>query len=217
VRAVGASLLTVGLVGLAAAPALAAPSVAVSTLSSLKAGAKAGTLSGAVHNDTALARDAKVTVRLMRSGMKARVVGSTTVSVPAKAIADYRVAVKLPSGLGKGNYYLSACTPKGGADTGAMGCATAQKDLLIGGGIPVRGPEALKPYIKAKATAHTAQAETCSSGAHTLAKPGTRVWPELGNGGYLSLHTDILRSTTRTRTSSCRATTSSTRNVRRSA
>ena len=51
-RAAGASLLTVGLVGLAASPALAAPTVSVSTLSSLKAGAKAGKLSGSVHNDT---------------------------------------------------------------------------------------------------------------------------------------------------------------------
>ena len=72
-----------------------------------------------------------------------------------------------------------------------MGCATAQKDILIGGGTPVRGKEAIKPYLKAQATAQAAQAETCSSGAHTLAKPGTRVWPELGNGGYLSLHTDV--------------------------
>jgi hypothetical protein len=190
-RAAGASLVAVGLLGLAASPALAAPTVSVSTLSSLKTGAKAGTLSGSVHNDTAAARSAKVTVRLMRSGVKARVVGTTTVSVPPKAVADYSVKVALPSGLSRGNYYLSACTPKGDGDPGAMDCATAAKDLLIGGGIPVRGPEAMKPYLRAKATAHSAAAETCSSGAHTLAKPGTRVWPELGNGGYLSLHTDI--------------------------
>ncbi len=177
--------------GLAASPALAAPTVSVSTLSSLKAGAKAGKLSGSVHNDTAAARSAKVTVRLMRSGMKARVVGTTTVTVPPKAIADYSLNVTLPAGLKRGNYYLSACTPKGDGDPGAMGCATAAKDVLIGGGIPVRGKEAIKPYLAAKATAHSAAAETCSSGAHTLAKPGTRVWPELGNGGYLSLHTDI--------------------------
>ena len=108
----------------------------------------------------------------MRSGMKARVVGTTTVTVPPKAIADYSVDVALPSGLERGNYYLSACTPKGDGDPGAMGCATAAKDVLIGGGIPVRGKEAMKPYLAAKATAHSAAAETCSSGAHTLAKPG---------------------------------------------
>lgn len=32
---------------------------------------------------------------------------------------------------------------------------------------------------------------TCSSGAHTLSQPGDHVYPEMGNGGYLSLHTDV--------------------------
>jgi hypothetical protein len=31
----------------------------------------------------------------------------------------------------------------------------------------------------------------CTSGAHTLSKFGDRVYPEMGNGGYTSLHTDI--------------------------
>ena len=31
----------------------------------------------------------------------------------------------------------------------------------------------------------------CSSGAHSLSKPGDRVYPEMGNGGYKSLHTDL--------------------------
>jgi hypothetical protein len=31
----------------------------------------------------------------------------------------------------------------------------------------------------------------CSSGAHTLSKFGDRVYPEMGNGGYTSLHSDI--------------------------
>ena len=44
VRATGAALFTVALWGLGRSPALAAPGVAVSQLSSLKAGAKAGTL-----------------------------------------------------------------------------------------------------------------------------------------------------------------------------
>src|SRR6266849_750756 len=29
----------------------------------------------------------------------------------------------------------------------------------------------------------------CSAGAHTLAAPGSRLYPETGNGGYTSLHT----------------------------
>ena len=31
----------------------------------------------------------------------------------------------------------------------------------------------------------------CSSGAHSLSKFGDRVYPEMGNGGYTSLHTDV--------------------------
>jgi peptidase M1-like protein len=31
--------------------------------------------------------------------------------------------------------------------------------------------------------------QTCSPGAHTLAPPGSRLYPETGNGGYTSLHT----------------------------
>src|SRR2546423_302384 len=31
----------------------------------------------------------------------------------------------------------------------------------------------------------------CSSGAHTLSRAGDHVYPETGNGGYQSLHTDV--------------------------
>ena len=31
----------------------------------------------------------------------------------------------------------------------------------------------------------------CSAGAHTLSAPGSHVYPETGNGGYRSLHTDV--------------------------
>jgi len=33
--------------------------------------------------------------------------------------------------------------------------------------------------------------EVCSSGAHTLSHLGDRVYPEMGNGGYESVHTDV--------------------------
>jgi hypothetical protein len=32
---------------------------------------------------------------------------------------------------------------------------------------------------------------TCSSGAHSLSPHGSRVYPEVGNGGYRSVHTDV--------------------------
>ena len=36
-----------------------------------------------------------------------------------------------------------------------------------------------------------AAAAACSSGAHTLSKFGDRVYPEMGNGGYTSVHSDV--------------------------
>src|SRR5262245_5912550 len=39
---------------------------------------------------------------------------------------------------------------------------------------------------------HSAQQDACSSGAHSLSAPGSRVYPEMGNGGYTSLHTDVV-------------------------
>jgi hypothetical protein len=36
-----------------------------------------------------------------------------------------------------------------------------------------------------------AVAEDCSSGARTLSKFGDRLYPEMGNGGYVSEHTDL--------------------------
>jgi hypothetical protein len=170
--------------GLAASPALAAPGVSVSELSSLPAGATAGRLTGKVVNDSNKASRSQVTVRTMRRGTPARVIGRTTVKVAAHGSAAYRVAVKLPASLAKGNYYLSACTPKG-TGAGQLGCATAHDDVLIKGGISVPGTQA--PSTLAKAS----QAPECSSGARTLAKPGSRLYPETGNGGYTSIHTDI--------------------------
>ncbi|MBO0823716.1 MAG: hypothetical protein J2P27_07630 [Actinobacteria bacterium] len=44
------------------------------------------------------------------------------------------------------------------------------------------------------ATATTAAADdapACSAGAHTLAPAGSHVYPETGNGGYTSVHTDV--------------------------
>src|SRR5262249_1807146 len=41
-------------------------------------------------------------------------------------------------------------------------------------------------------TAAASQApERCSAGAHTLSPPGARLYPETGNGGYRSVHTNV--------------------------
>ena len=168
---------TAMLLALGAPAAYAAPGVTVSQVSSLKG--TSGTLTGTVVNETSQPASRKLTVHLLRRGTKRALVGSTPVKVAARGKTNYRVNVKLPGGLAKGTYYLAACTPYN-ANDGRYGCATAHEDVLIGGGSRVRPP-----------LARASQAETCSSGARTLSKPGTRVYPETGNGGYLSLHTDV--------------------------
>jgi Peptidase family M1 domain len=40
-------------------------------------------------------------------------------------------------------------------------------------------------------TAGSASSASCTAGAHTLAPPGSRLYPDTGNGGYISLHTDV--------------------------
>jgi hypothetical protein len=37
----------------------------------------------------------------------------------------------------------------------------------------------------------TAGSASCTAGAHTLSPPGSRLYPDTGNGGYTSLHTDV--------------------------
>jgi hypothetical protein len=39
--------------------------------------------------------------------------------------------------------------------------------------------------------AHRAALTACGSGARTLSHPGDHVYPDMGNGGYVSLHTDV--------------------------
>ena len=170
-------------IGLTAPAAFGAPGVSVSSVSSLKAGATAGTLTGKVTNDTGRAKRAEVAVRIYRRGTKVPVIGRTAVNVAGHSSAAYSVKVKLPASLTRGNYYIGACTAYGRA--GADGCATAQDDVYIKGGFPVRGVATTRALAKA------AQSPACSPGARTLAEPGSRLYPETGNGGYTSTHSDV--------------------------
>jgi Peptidase family M1 domain len=191
-RAGGASL--VALAVLAVAPAAQAAGVGVTSLSSLPAGARAGNLTGVVTNEGDSASTAKVSVRVMRRGTGGALIGKASVSVAAHATKSFLVDVKLPSNLKKGTYYVAACTPQGGPDAGKLGCATSAANLKIKGGDPVRGALANKAFDAqngASSKARASQAPACSPGARTLSEPGNRVWPELGNGGYKSIHTDV--------------------------
>src|SRR3954468_16711756 len=127
-RAAGASVAALAV--LARAPAAHAAGVGVTEISSLPAGAKAGNLSGLVRNTGATAAKATVTVRALRRGTGGAVLGRTTVDVAAGGMKRFLVGVRLPR-LQKGTYYVAACTPQGGADTGKLGCATSLADLKI--------------------------------------------------------------------------------------
>ena len=54
-------------------------------------------------------------------------------------------------------------------------------------------PESAVTYGSGLTFQHTALAAlaSCGSGARTLSLPGSRVYPDQGNGGYTSLHTDL--------------------------
>ena len=192
-RAAGASL--VALAVLALAPAAQAAGVGVTSLSSLPAGAKAGNLTGVVTNDSDGAAKAKVSVRVMRGGTGGALIGTASVDVAAHSAKSFLVDVKVPSSLKKGTYYVSACTPQGGADEGKLGCATSAADLKIKGGDPLQGKLATKAFDararRAPARRTPRRRRPARPGARTLSQPGNRVWPELGNGGYKSLHTDV--------------------------
>jgi hypothetical protein len=47
------------------------------------------------------------------------------------------------------------------------------------------------PVAPSAASPEAASAGRCTAGAHTLAPYGERVYPETGNGGYTSAHTDV--------------------------
>jgi hypothetical protein len=66
---------------------------------------------------------------------------------------------------------------RGGA-AGAIGLTV----VLASAGCGLQGPAGTS------AADHHGQ---CSAGAHTLSAPGSHVYPETGNGGYRSLHTDV--------------------------
>jgi hypothetical protein len=192
-RAAGVTGLAIAALGMgcgASAQASTRTGVAVNQIDAVPAGAKAGsvyTLHGQVSNTGRRAAKGRVTVRLLHMNRTPRAIGRKTVRVAAHATRAFSVKVRIPSGLSKGSYQLAACSPRGvAADPGLLTCATGANELQVDGGDAVRGPEA----AKALAAPAAAAADVCSSGAHTLSPPGERVYPEAGNGGYKSVHTD---------------------------
>ena len=201
------------LLGLVAAPALAAPGVAVSAVSSLKAGATAGTLRGTVVNDTE-PRDARAGRRAGHAPRDAPPgrSGARRSHVAAHGSAAYRVAVKLPS-RPEARQLLPVRLHGRPARARASSAAPRRRTRCsIKGGTAVRGAHA------AAALAKAAQAETCSSGGRTLAKPGSAAVPGDGQHAATRARTPTsTSSTTRRRTCSCRHARRPASSARRSA
>jgi hypothetical protein len=157
----------------------------VSRLSSAPASAAGGrdyVLHGTVVNEGDGAAAGAVTVHLLRVGSRPLVVGKTFASVGAGDIADYDVTVRIPKGLRHGSYSLVACSQRRG-DAGPLGCAAAQRQVRIG--------PAVRSQTFATGASLATGLEGCTSGAHTLSHFGDRVYPETGNGGYTSVHSDV--------------------------
>jgi Peptidase family M1 domain len=187
-RAAGAVSVALAALGVAAtAEARPRAFVAVNQIQALPAHAAAGSvhrLRGVATNSGRRAASGRVTVRLLHRGAKPRAIGHAKVRVKAHGSRRFTVSVRVPAGLKKGSYQLAACAPRGVAG-GWLTCATGASEFKVAGGDAVRGPVAARQAAPALAAD-----DTCSSCAHTLAPPGDKVYPEGGNGGYKSVHTD---------------------------
>ncbi|MGI8448668.1 MAG: hypothetical protein ACR2MP_16120, partial [Streptosporangiaceae bacterium] len=68
------------------------------------------------------------------------------------------------------------------------GMVAGATSLVLITGITTAASPALGATSTAGAGTSTA---SCTAGAQTLAPPGSRLYPDTGNGGYTSLHTDV--------------------------
>ena len=137
-------------------------------------------LHGRIVNEGSAGARGAVVIRLLRVGSPPLAIGRAAVRLAAHDSAGYGVHIRLPRALRKGSYALVACVRRAGR-SGALGCVTAERHLQIGPAPSTR---------RARASA-AAPSGPCSSGAHSLSPFGAHVYPETGNGGYTSLHTDV--------------------------
>jgi hypothetical protein len=154
-------------------------------VASAPVGARAGheyALDAAIRNDGTARAQGRIVVHLVHVGSSPLAIGSRAVAVGAHAARAYSVRVRVPRSLADGSYALVACVSRG--HSGALACATAERHLQIGPGATV-----------ARAAVSTGSAGgRCSSGTHSLSPFGSHVYPETGNGGYTSVHTDVFLS-----------------------
>jgi Peptidase family M1 domain len=154
----------------------------VSQVSSAPADAQVGrayVVGATVGNDGTAGARGRVAVDLLRVGDGPVAIGSTVVALAAHGSGTYRVSIRLPRSLPDGSYALVACAARGHG--GALSCATAERHVQIG-----------RDALAAHSAASTNSVSLgCSSGAHSLSPYGSNLYPETGNGGYTSIHTDV--------------------------
>ena len=168
-----ASVLSLPSLSATQAPGVGA-NVVVVRLDSAPVDARAGDaylLRGAAVNDGGSATRAAIVVHLLRVGSPPVAVGKTSLRLPAHGLIEYRVRVRFPRVLHDGSYALVACARDR--------CVTAERHVQLG------------PAAQATRTVARSTAAKCASGAHSLSPFGSHVYPETGNGGYSSLHTDV--------------------------
>lgn len=172
----------------AKAPRAVGPKLLASGISAPPKGATSGSsyaVTGTVVNDGTMSAKGPVTLKLTRNGAPARTIGRARVSAAAGTRATYRARVKVPTGLPQGSYIAVACVLEGGT-SGPSTCVASPTRVVIGRADPIVGRA-----VTTRRAPRAAAADTCVSGAHTLSAPGAIAYPEQGNGGYTSIHTDL--------------------------
>lgn len=158
-------------------PAPAGAQLVMSRLASAPIRAHAGgtyRLHGTVLNLGGTAARGPLVVHLLRVGRRPITVGRTALRLGARDSAAFGVRIRFPRHLSRGSYALVACVPR----AGALSCVTAERHIQIG-------------RVEHQVGALDAPPRNCSSGAHSLSAFGSHVYPETGNGGYRSVHTDV--------------------------
>jgi Peptidase family M1 domain len=140
---------------------------------------RAYVLGGTVADVGTTGASGRIVVHLLRIGGRPITIGSTVLRLRAHGARQYRVRILLPRSLPRGSYALIACARRGAG--GALGCVTAERHLQIGPVRTGRGPAVLSDYPRRR----------CSPGARSLSRLGAHLYPETGNGGYTSIHTDV--------------------------
>jgi len=164
-------------------PGVAGVRLVVSRVTSAPTDARAGrayVLQGTLVNEGGNASRGVVAVHLLRVGSRPLTVGRASVGLGAHDSGRYGVRIRLPRLLADGSYAVVACVRRAGR-SGKLGCVTAERHLQITGAQRIARSRVLA----------AAPTRPCSSGAHSLSPFGAHVYPETGNGGYTSLHTDV--------------------------